>query len=428
MITGVGQKEDTPYHEFGRRLAERGYVVFAPLVLHYHPVEWTNDQARQADAVGMMRVSWSSPRPSGWSIFSRRSPVSIRKRIGYYGLSYGGYSTLWVSAAGGPAGGVVVSGHFNDWRSKITSDATPTSYLCHPDEDFYNWDVLHRFTHVELVAMMAPRPVCIEFGRRDGITTPEWTAYAWRQLAADRSDHLGLATASAWPSSTASTRSTASKRSPSSIIFSARSSLPVRAACRKRRSDGKSTGMGGVRHRFPRGRFRPGRFWMPQGARKLRGLALHRTGRPPGTAGDPLGLRTGERRPGLRRLPAERIADTPAPVVLAGEPPPVGEGTLVYYRLSAAPGGASGHYRVLGPRPLGGTEMPGFVAPFYRMLTDRPQDTLRSDAISMWPAHAVCRKSRTAHAVCRLQFRRAPGALVTGIFRTQSPPRRVGPR
>ena len=39
--------------------------------------------------------------------------------------------------------------------------------------------------------MTAPRPVCIEFGRRDGITTPEWTAYAWRQLAAIR-DHLGL--------------------------------------------------------------------------------------------------------------------------------------------------------------------------------------------------------------------------------------------
>ena len=51
--------------------------------------------------------------------------------------------------------------------------------------------MLHRFTHVELIAMMAPAPVCIEFGRRDGITTPEWTAYAWKQLAAIR-DHLGL--------------------------------------------------------------------------------------------------------------------------------------------------------------------------------------------------------------------------------------------
>jgi dienelactone hydrolase len=191
MITGLGQKEDTPYHEFGRKLAEQGYVVCAPLILHYHPVEWTNDQARQADAVGMMRVSLAVAQTQRVIDFLQTLPSVDPKRIGYYGLSYGGYSTLWVSPLVDRLSAIVISGHFNDWRSKITSDATPTSYLRHPDEDFYNWDVLHRFTHPELIAMMAPRPVCIEFGRRDGITTPEWTAYAWKQLAAIR-DHLGL--------------------------------------------------------------------------------------------------------------------------------------------------------------------------------------------------------------------------------------------
>jgi dienelactone hydrolase len=191
MITGLGQKEDTPYHEFGRKLAERGYVIFAPLIMHYHPVEWTNDQVRQADAVGMMRVSLAIAQTQRVVDFLQTLPSVDPKRIGYYGLSYGGYSTLWVSPLVDRVSPIVVSGHFNDWRSKITSDATPTSYLRHPDEDFYNWDVLHRFTHPELIAMMAPRAVCIEFGRRDGITTPEWTAYAWKQLAAIR-DHLGL--------------------------------------------------------------------------------------------------------------------------------------------------------------------------------------------------------------------------------------------
>ena len=57
MITGLGMTEDTAYHEFGRRLAEQGYVVFAPLILHHHPVELTNRQAPQADALGMMRLA-----------------------------------------------------------------------------------------------------------------------------------------------------------------------------------------------------------------------------------------------------------------------------------------------------------------------------------------------------------------------------------
>ncbi len=191
MITGLGQKEDTPYHEFGRRLAERGYVVFAPLVLHYHPVEWTNQQARMADAVGMMRVALAVAQTRRVVDFLQGLPFVDPARIGYYGLSYGGYSALWISPLEDRLAAVVVSGHFNDWRSKITSDATATSYLLHPDEDFYTWDVLHRFTHVELVAMVAPRGVCIEYGVRDAITTPEWTARAWKQLAAVR-DHLGL--------------------------------------------------------------------------------------------------------------------------------------------------------------------------------------------------------------------------------------------
>jgi len=191
MITGLGQKEDTPYHEFGRRLAERGYVVFAPLILHYHPVEWSNQQARMADAAGMMRVALAVAQTRRVVDFLQGLALVDPQRIGYYGLSYGGYSALWIPPLEHRLAAVVVSGHFNDWRSKITADNTPTSYLLHPDEDFYNWDVLHRFTHVELVALDVPRPVCIEYGTRDGITTPEWTAYAWEQLATVR-DRLGL--------------------------------------------------------------------------------------------------------------------------------------------------------------------------------------------------------------------------------------------
>jgi dienelactone hydrolase len=191
MITGLGQTRDTPYHEFGRRLAERGYVVFAPLLLHYHPVEWTNEQVRLAEAVGLMRVSVPVAKTRRVVDFLQSLPFVDPQQIGYYGLSYGGYSALWIAPLEKRLAAVVVSGHFNDWRSKITCDTRATSYLLHPDEDFYNWDVLNRFTHVEFVTMTAPRAVCIEYGTRDGITTPEWTAYAWKQLAAIR-DHLGL--------------------------------------------------------------------------------------------------------------------------------------------------------------------------------------------------------------------------------------------
>jgi hypothetical protein len=56
------------------------------------------------------------------------------------------------------------------------------SYWSLPDEDFYNWDILNRFTHVELIAAMYPRPVCIEWGRDDAVTPPAWHRRAWDQV------------------------------------------------------------------------------------------------------------------------------------------------------------------------------------------------------------------------------------------------------
>jgi hypothetical protein len=377
MITGLGQPADTVYHEFGRRLAERGYVVFAPLILHHHPPQQINDQARAADAAGMMRVAMVIAKTQRAVDFLETLPFVDRRRIGYYGLSYGGYSTLWVSPLVDRLAAIVISGHFNDWRSKITSDATPTSYLRHPDEDFYNWNVLPRFTHPELVTMMLPRPVAVEFGQQDGITTPAWTAYAWGQLSAIAA-HLGMA-GRVVLAHYDGVHEIHGVETFAFLDHLLRPELPAgQDLPEKAPAPGSPPAWAEFVVGSRAGDFGRGRFWMPQGARTLRGLALRvaRVGHP-----GPLEIRWGSApggdNLGCARLPAERIADTPAPVVLAGEPRPVGEGTLVYYRLSAAPGAASGYYRVLGPRPLGGTEMPGFVAPFYRVLTDRPQDTLR---------------------------------------------------
>jgi len=47
-----------------------------------------------------------------------------------------------------------------------------TSYLKHQDADFYNWNVLNRFTHAELIAAQVAEGLwCVEFGERDTTTT-----------------------------------------------------------------------------------------------------------------------------------------------------------------------------------------------------------------------------------------------------------------
>ena len=188
-ISGVGITEDSPYHEVGRKLAEKGYVVFAPTLMHIRPAEDVSRQTRQACSIGMMRVAMPIAKTNRVIDFLETLPAVDKDRIGYYGLSYGGYSAMWMTPLLDRLSVSIASGNFNDWRMKITSDELNTSYLRHPDEDMYSWNCLNRFTHPELLAMVIPRPMAVEYGNQDGITTPAWTARAWKQTVAIR-DHL----------------------------------------------------------------------------------------------------------------------------------------------------------------------------------------------------------------------------------------------
>lgn len=193
-LTLLGPEPNVAYHGYAARLAEQGYVVFAPYVVHPIPqVELINPLVRQADLIGRMRISLELARLSRIVDYLQSLPAVDPANIHYYGLSYGGYSAIWMGPLEPRLKTVIVSGHFNDWRTKITNEEKSTSYLLHPDEDFYNWDVLHRFTHVELIAAMAPRPVLVEFAHRDSTTFPEWHERAWakvRSMAHASRDHF----------------------------------------------------------------------------------------------------------------------------------------------------------------------------------------------------------------------------------------------
>lgn len=198
-LTGVRVTRSSVYYEYGRRLAEDGYVVFAPFVavgnlplpdaedreeyLRRVMEEALNPKVRQAAAVGMMRTRIELEKLRTVVDFLQSLPFVDGERIGYYGLSYGGYAATWMPPLEPRLKAVVISGHFNDWRPKITSERIATSYLRHPDEDFSNWNVLHRFTHLELIAAMWPAAVLIEYGERDAVTPPGWYRKAWREVA-----------------------------------------------------------------------------------------------------------------------------------------------------------------------------------------------------------------------------------------------------
>jgi len=212
-ISGVGTRLETNdhfYHRFGQRLAERGYVVFAPYlaVPQYHPpagaganlrnpaglgdviqrADLINPLVRMSAALGMMRTSIELAKLRRVVDFLQSLRFVDRDQIGYYGLSYGGYCAIWMPPLEPRLKLTAISAFFNDWRTMLT-DTTRfgSSYWSLPDEDFYNWNVLNRFVHTELIAAMWPRPVCVEYGSEDPVTTSEWHVRAWNDLQSSMS-------------------------------------------------------------------------------------------------------------------------------------------------------------------------------------------------------------------------------------------------
>lgn len=185
-ISGVGthlEKNDLFYNRFGERLAERGYVVFAPYLTSpgkpqtkeepakIHGYDLINVVTREAACLGMMRIGIDLAKLHRIVDFLQSLPFVDGDRIGYYGLSYGGHAGLWMPPLEPRIKFTLVSGYFTDWRSTELGEPPP-GYWHDPDEDVYNWNALNRFTHPELIAAMWPRPAGIEYGLFDP-TAPE---------------------------------------------------------------------------------------------------------------------------------------------------------------------------------------------------------------------------------------------------------------
>lgn len=178
---------------FGERLAERGYVVFAPYLTvpsvpqppdWVHRAELINPLVREAAAVGMMRTSIELAKLHRIVDFLQSLPFVNPARIGYYGLSYGGYSATWMPPLEPRLRFTIISGYFNNRLQDLTHVARTGDqryYWDFPDTDFFNWNVLNRFTDPELIAAMWPRPVCIEWGLDDPTTKPAWHREAWAE-------------------------------------------------------------------------------------------------------------------------------------------------------------------------------------------------------------------------------------------------------
>src|SRR5207245_1539382 len=101
-LVGVGsnlEEGEWIYDRFAQRLAEKGYVTFAPFMNW----GWGTTAARDglvkpAFALGVTPNRLEVAQLHAIVDFLRARPEVVADRIGFYGLSYGGHASLWLGA------------------------------------------------------------------------------------------------------------------------------------------------------------------------------------------------------------------------------------------------------------------------------------------------------------------------------------------
>ena len=162
-------RADAVYSKFGRRLAQRGYIVFAPMISVQTAAD-RNLLVRRAHLMGLTPVGMEIRKAARVLDYLETLPFVDKDRFAFYGLSYGGHTALWTGPAEPRFKAVVCSGHFNDWNLKTTDLTEGTSFLFYKDTfDMFNFDILHKFNHSGLASLTAPRAFMIEIGSTDGI-------------------------------------------------------------------------------------------------------------------------------------------------------------------------------------------------------------------------------------------------------------------
>jgi dienelactone hydrolase len=164
------ERTGTPNADYAHQLAMRGYVVLAPdLRCFGERLDW-NPPDHYACDTNLVHAVMAGINPLAQNMWDMARALDVLSahplvdpaRIGMAGLSYGGTMTLFVSAWDERVAAAVVSGYFSSWAESHKMPWNMCGSQVLPG-------MLGRLEHVDLGALVAPRPLLIETGTEDDL-------------------------------------------------------------------------------------------------------------------------------------------------------------------------------------------------------------------------------------------------------------------
>lgn len=171
----IGEPSFQYYQAFAARLAERGFITFAPQNLYIFTDRFRSLQ-RKANPLGKTLFSVIVPQHEQITDWLAALPMVDPQRIAFYGLSYGGKSAMRIPPLVERYCLSICSADFNDWVWKNASTRSPYSYVWTGEYEIFEWDLGSTFNYAEMAALIAPRPFMVERGHHDGVAPDEAVA------------------------------------------------------------------------------------------------------------------------------------------------------------------------------------------------------------------------------------------------------------
>jgi dienelactone hydrolase len=169
------------YHDFASRLAERGFITFAP---HnpYRGEDRYRFLSRKANSVKASLFSYILAQHEQILTWLATLPQVDARRIAFYGLSYGGETAVRVPPLLEGYCLSICSADFNDWARKVAATDSPYSFMFTVEWEMPYFDLGSTFNYAEMVDLLVPRPFMVERGHSDGVAPDEWVAYEYAKV------------------------------------------------------------------------------------------------------------------------------------------------------------------------------------------------------------------------------------------------------
>jgi len=173
--------DDAYYHNFAARLADRGYVVFAPHNL-YRGEDRYRWLSRKANGVKASLFSFIIGQHDQLLRWLESLPFVDGKRIAFYGLSYGGETAVRVPTVLERYSLSICSADFNSWTRKVAATDERFSFMYTIEWEMPYFNMGSTFDYAEMAYLMIPRPFMVERGHHDRVARDQWVAHEYAKV------------------------------------------------------------------------------------------------------------------------------------------------------------------------------------------------------------------------------------------------------